>query len=231
MKATKFTWLGHAAWRIETEQGVILLDPFFSDNPSAKVHAESVHADFILLSHGHFDHVGDTVAIAKRCKGTVIANFEIATWLEKQGVEKTIGMNIGGRTTLPIAKVKLVQAIHSSMLPDGSYGGGAGGFVIELPDGNAYFACDTALFSDMKLIGEVGIDLFVCPIGDLYTMGPEDSLKAIGLVNPKLVAPTHFNTWPPIAQDANAWAERVRRETNAKPITRAVGNPFGFGDE
>jgi L-ascorbate metabolism protein UlaG (beta-lactamase superfamily) len=231
MKPTTFSWLGHATWKIESEAGTILLDPFLNDNPAAKVKAEELQADFILVSHGHFDHIADAASISKRCNSTVVANYEIATWLEKQGVPKTIGMNIGGKTALPFGDVKLVHAIHSSMLPDGSYGGGAGGFVLDLPDGRAYFACDTALYSDMKLIGELGIDLFICPIGDLYTMGQEDSIKAIHLVSPKKVAPTHFNTWPPIAQDANAWAARVRTETKAKPMVKEVGVAFGFGDE
>lgn len=231
MKPTQFTWLGHATWQIETLSGTILLDPFLDENPSAQVKAADVAADYILISHGHFDHISDAVSIAKRCNATVIANFEIATWLEKQGVTKTIGMNIGGATTLPFGKVKLVQAIHSSMLPDGSYGGGAGGFVIDLPDGRVYFACDTALFSDMKLIAEPGIDLFVCPIGDLYTMGPEDALKAVKLVTPKKVAPTHFNTWPPIAQDPKTWASAVYAASGARVINREVGEAFSFADE
>jgi L-ascorbate metabolism protein UlaG (beta-lactamase superfamily) len=231
MKATQFTWLGHATWKIETEGGVILLDPFLNDNPAAKVKAEEIKANFILVSHGHFDHISDAASIAKRCDSTVVANFEIAEWLAKQGVQKTIGMNIGGATTLPFGKVKLVQAIHSSMLPDGSYGGGAGGFVLDLPDGRVYFACDTALFSDMKLIGELGIDLLVCPIGDLYTMGQEDSIKAVHFISPKKVAPTHFNTWPPINQDAKAWAALVKTQTKTTPIVRGVGEAFGFGDE
>ena len=231
MTVTQFTWLGHATWKIETEDVVILLDPFLNDNPSAKIKADEIKPDFILVSHGHFDHISDAASIAKRCNATVVANYEIAEWLGKQGVQKTIGMNIGGATTLPFGKVKLVQAIHSSMLPDGSYGGGAGGFVLDLPDGRVYFACDTALFSDMKLIGELGIDLFVCPVGDLYTMGPEDSIKAIHFVSPKKVTPTHYNTWPPINQDPKSWAALVKTQTKSTPIVRAVGEAFGFGDE
>lgn len=231
MTATKFTWLGHATWKIETKGGVIILDPFFDDNPSAPMKAADVKADFLLISHGHFDHVADAASIAKRCGATVVANYEIATWLGKQGVEKTIGMNLGGAASLPFGKAKLVPAWHSSTLPDGSGGGNPGGFVLELHDGKAYFACDTALFSDMKLIGDMGIDLFVCPIGDLYTMGPDDALRAVQFVQPKKAAPSHYNTWPPIAQDAKAWAERVARETGVKVIVRGVGESFGFSDE
>jgi L-ascorbate metabolism protein UlaG (beta-lactamase superfamily) len=231
MKPTQFTWLGHATWKIETQGGVIILDPFFDENPAAKVKAADVTADYLLISHGHFDHMADAASIAKRCGATVVANYEIATWLGKQGVQKTIGMNSGGRVSLPFGKVKLTPAWHSSTLPDGSGGGTAGGFVLELADGNAYFACDTAIFSDMKLIGDMGIGLFVCPIGDLFTMGPEDAIKAVQFVNPRKVAPSHYNTWPSIAQDAKAWGEKVGRDTGVKIIVRGVGEAFGFGDE
>lgn len=231
MKPTQFTWLGHATWKIDTPAGVIILDPFFDDNPAAKVKSADVKADFLFVSHGHFDHIADAASIAKRCNSTVVANYEIATWLGKQGAAKTVGMNLGGQVSLPFGKLKLTPAWHSSTLPDGSGGGTAGGFVLELHDGKVYFACDTALFSDMKLIGEMGIDLFVCPIGDLFTMGPEDALKAVKFVNPKKVAPSHFNTWPPITQDAKTWASAVYAATGAKVIVRGAGEAFGFGDE
>lgn len=231
MKATQFTWLGHATWKIETEGGVIILDPFFDENPAAKMKAAEVKADYLLISHGHFDHIADAASIAQRCDATAISNYEIATWLGKQGVKKSIGMNLGGQMTLPFGKLKLVPAWHSSTLPDGSGGGNPGGFVLQLHDGNVYFACDTALFSDMKLIGDMEIDLFICPIGDLFTMGPEDALKAVEFVRPKKVAPSHYNTWPPIEQDAKSWAERVKSKTQAQPLVRNVGEAFGFGDE
>lgn len=231
MKATQFTWLGHATWKIESEGSVIILDPFFDENPAATVKASEVKADYLLISHGHFDHVADAASIASRCDATVIANYEIATWLGKQGVQKTIGMNLGGQVTLPFGKLKLVPAWHSSTLPDGSSGGSPGGFVLTLHDGTVYFACDTALFSDMKLIGDMEIDLFVCPIGDIFTMGPDDALKAVEFVGPRKVAPSHYNTWPPIEQDAKSWADRVKSKTQAQPIVRKVGEAFGFSDE
>jgi L-ascorbate metabolism protein UlaG (beta-lactamase superfamily) len=114
--------------------------------------------------------------------------------------------------------VKLVQAHHSSMLPDGSYGGEPGGWLLKLTEGNIYFACDTALFYDMKLISAPGIALAVLPIGDLYTMGPNDSLEAIRLIDPTYVVADHYNTWPPIEQDVSAWADKVRKGTKAKPV-------------
>ncbi len=224
--ATHITWLGHNAWSIETAGKTVLLDPFLNDSPTAPMKADGVKAvDFILLSHGHFDHVGDTISIAKRTSATVIANFEVTEWLRKKGVaeDKIVAMNPGGGTRQPFGHVKFTIAHHSSSMPDGSYGGVPGGFLLTLNDGKVYFACDTALFLDMKLIGASGLDLAVLPIGDLYTMGPEDSIDAIKMLNPKRAAPCHYNTWPPIVQDAAAWGERVRSHTAAEPIVLQPG--------
>jgi L-ascorbate metabolism protein UlaG (beta-lactamase superfamily) len=223
--ATNLIWLGHNCWSIETGGRTILLDPFLNDSPTAPVKAADVKADFILLSHGHADHVGDTVAIAKRTGATVLTNFEVGQWLVKKGVNesKIIGMNPGGGIDQPFGRVKFTIAHHSSSMPDGSYGGVPGGFLLTLEGARLYFACDTALFLDMKLIGSQGLDLAVLPIGDLYTMGPEDSIDAIKILNPRRVAPCHYNTWPPIAQDAAAWAEQVRSHTAAEPIVLEPG--------
>jgi L-ascorbate metabolism protein UlaG (beta-lactamase superfamily) len=223
--STTITWLGHNAWSIETGGTTILLDPFLNDSPTAPVKADGVRASYILLSHGHGDHVGDTVAIAKRTGAVVLCNFEVGQWLGKKGVagDRIIGMNPGGGIKQPFGHVKFTIAHHSSSMPDGSYGGVPGGFVLTLNDGRVYFACDTALFLDMKLIGAEGLDLAVLPIGDLFTMGPDDSIDAIKLLDPKRAAPCHYNTWPPIAQDAAAWAERVRSHTAAEPIVLEPG--------
>lgn len=220
------TWLGHNAWSIATNGKTILVDPFLDDSPTAPVKSDAVQADWILLSHGHFDHVGDTVQIAKRTGATVVTNFEISVWLEKQGVQNVLGMNHGGGTNLPFGHVKLTLAFHSSVLPDGTYGGNPAGFALRVAGKRLYFACDTALFSDMKLIGAGGLDLAVVPIGDLYTMGPEDSLEALKWLSPKHAAPCHYNTWPPIAQDARGWAESVRQHTSAMPHIPAPGESF-----
>ncbi|MEO8497025.1 MAG: metal-dependent hydrolase, partial [Planctomycetota bacterium] len=170
-------------------------------------------------SHGHYDHMADVAAIANRTGATVVSNYEIATWFASQhGVQNTIGMNLGGGVDLPFGRAKLTVAHHSSQLPDGAYGGNPGGWLLTIGEKKVYFACDTALFSDMQLIGNDGIDLAVLPIGDLFTMGPDDSIEAIKLILPKRVAPSHYNTWPPIAQDAKAWSERVKRETISEPI-------------
>ncbi len=211
------TWLGHGTWLIETDDTKILLDPFLDDNPSSPVKAAEVEADYILISHGHFDHIADAVSIAKRTGAQVITVFEIAQWLNQQGIENTLGMNIGGSVQLPFGKVTMTIAHHSSVLPDGTYGGNPAGFVLTIDRKRIYFACDTALFEDMVLIGSPRIDLAVLPIGDLFTMGPEESLRAIELLAPMMVAPAHYNTWPPIEQDVEEWALNVRHVTTAQP--------------
>jgi L-ascorbate metabolism protein UlaG (beta-lactamase superfamily) len=222
--SVKVTWLGHAAWQLEAAGHNVLIDPFLDQNPAAAVKATDVEASFILISHGHEDHTGDAAAIANRCGATIVSNFEIASWFaKKQGVHNTIGMNLGGTVKLPFGTVKSTIAFHSSTLPDGSSGGSPGGFLIHTAGKRIYFACDTALFSDMALIGRGGLDLAVLPIGDHFTMGPDDALEAVKLLNCRRVVPSHFNTWPPIAQDAAAWAERVRRETSAEPTLLKPG--------
>lgn len=222
--ATEITWFGHNTWLIETGGHKILLDPFLDNNPSSPVKAKDVDANFILISHGHFDHIDDAVTVANRCGAKVLANYEIATWLsEKHKVKDTIGMNHGGGVNMPFGRAKFVPAIHSSVLPDGTYGGNPGGWVLSLPEGNVYFACDTALFSDMQLIGQMGIELAVVPIGDLYTMGPDDAVLATKFINPRRVAPCHYNTWPPINQDADAWAKKTKADTSARPIALKPG--------
>ncbi len=217
--ATQLTWLGHGTWSIETNGHTILLDPFLNDNPKSPIKADQAKADFILISHGHHDHIADAAAVAQRTGAQTYCIHEIAQWLsQNHGVENVTGMNLGGSVDLPFGMVKLVQAHHSSSFPDGSYAGEPGGFLLKLEDGNIYLACDTALFYDMKLISAPGIDLAVLPIGDLYTMGPNDSLEAIRLIDPHHVVADHYNTWPPIEQDVSAWADTVRKGTKAKPV-------------
>ena len=226
---TELTWLGHATWQLSTGQHTLLVDPFLDDNPAAPVKSQNVAADFILCSHGHFDHVADAAKIATRTGAMIVSNYEICEWFARQGVKRTLGMNLGGSASLPFGRVKMTLAFHSSQLPDGSYGGNPGGFLLSLTQGpRIYFACDTALFGDMKLIGSGGLDVAVLPIGDLFTMGPEDAVEATRLLGPKHVIPSHFNTWPPIQQDPQAWAELVRKNTTAQPIVLEPGETFCF---
>ncbi len=223
--SSEITWLGHSSFSLETGGSTVLVDPFLNDSPVAPVKAGDVAADCILVTHGHFDHVSDVVSIAQRTGATVVANFEIVEWLKKQGVteEKVVAMNLGGGVDLPFGHVKMTVAHHSSGLPDGTYGGLAAGYVLSLPKARIYFAGDTALMLDMKLIGMSGLDVAVLPIGDLFTMGPDDSIEAIKLLNPRRVIPCHYNTWPPIEQDVAAWADRVRSYTAAEPVVLEPG--------
>ena len=214
--SSQLTWYGHAALGLKTGGFDVLVDPFFSGNPAASAKAADLPADFILVTHGHGDHVGDTAAIAKRTGALVISNFEICNWLGKQGV-KTHGQHLGGGHQHPFGYLKLTLALHGSALPDGSYGGNPAGFLLTTNDGRKiYMAGDTGLFGDMRLIGEEELDLAVIPIGDNFTMGPADALRAVKLLQPRHVIPIHFNTFDLIAQDAVAWAEQVERETSAK---------------
>ena len=226
---TKLTWHGHATLSLETGGHKILIDPFFTGNPSAKTGPDDVEADFILVSHGHGDHIGDTVGIAARTGAKVISNFEIANWLGSQGVASTHPQHIGGGFKHPFGYLKLTDAIHGSALPDGSYGGNPAGFLLTANDGKKlYFACDTGLFGDMKLIGDEGLDLAVIPIGDNFTMGPDDAVRAVKLLRPKQVVPIHFGTWDLIAQDPAAWAQRVEKETDAKVTLLKPGESVTF---
>jgi L-ascorbate metabolism protein UlaG (beta-lactamase superfamily) len=223
---TKFTWFGHATLGLETGGYKIIVDPFFSGNPAASTSPKAVEADFILVSHGHGDHVGDGIAIAKRTGATVISVNEIAVWFGKQGI-KSHGQHLGGGFKHPFGYLKLTLALHGSALPDGSNGGNPCGFLLTTNDGKKiYMAQDTGLFGDMKLIGEEGLDLAVIPIGDNYTMGPDDALRAVKLLQPKAVIPIHYNTWGVIAQDPVAWAGRVQKETNTKPVVLKPGESY-----
>jgi L-ascorbate metabolism protein UlaG (beta-lactamase superfamily) len=223
--AIKYTYIGHGTHSLEIGGKLVLVDPFFTSNSSTDVSADSVNPDVILVSHGHFDHVEDLVSIAKRTGAKVISNFEIVGWLQGQGVPEGQAhpQHIGGGFNHEFGHVKLTIAHHGSGLPDGSYGGNPAGLLITAEGKKIYLACDTALFLDMQLYGEEGIDLFVVPIGDNFTMGPDDALRAVKLVKPKMVVPSHYNTWPLIEQDAEAWARRVEAETNTKAHVLAPG--------
>ncbi len=222
--ATRLCWIGHACLLLESDGQRLLIDPFLTGNPAATLKADQAGADFILVSHGHEDHVGDTVAIAKRTGATVICNYEISLWLQKKGVKKVHGQQHGGGHDFPFGRVKLTLAFHGSALPDGSNGGNPCGFLITFKDGKrVYDAADTGLFGDMRLIGEEDVDLAVLPIGDNFTMGPDDAVRAVKLILPRKVVPIHYNTWELIAQYATAWAQKVRAETTAEPVVLKPG--------
>ncbi len=222
----KVTWLSHSAFSLDIGGKKVLVDPFLTGNPLAAANHGEIAADYILLTHGHGDHLGDTIPIATRTNAPVIAPVEITNWLKKQGVQRVHGQNSGGSFTHPFGRVKFVQAIHSSSLPDGTYGGLACGIVITAEGKNLYFAGDTALFSDMRLIEEMGIDVAFVPIGGNYTMGPDDSLTALKLIQPNAAFPIHYNTFDTIVQDAGEWARRVTNTTTALAIVLDPGSTF-----
>ena len=221
----KLTWFGHATMGLEVGPYKLLVDPFLADNPAAAIAPDKVQADFILLSHGHGDHVSDAVAIARRTGAMIISNFEIANWAQAQGLGAH-AQHIGGGYNHPFGYLKLTLALHGSCLPDGSYGGNPCGFLLTAEGRKVYLACDTGLFGDMKLIGEEGLDLAVLPIGDNFTMGPDDALRAVKLLQPKHVIPVHYNTWELIAQDPHAWARRVAAETSTQVHVIQPGESF-----
>lgn len=223
---TNITFLGHGAFQIQTAGKTVLIDPFLTGNPLTPVTADDVEPDFIIVSHGHGDHVGDTVAIALRTGALVISNHEIATWLNGQGVSRTHAMNVGGSYRFEFGILKLTIAHHSSMLPDGSNGGNPAGLLLKTADGNIYHACDTALFSDMSLIGDEGLKIAILPIGDNFTMGPDDSIRAIEYLRPEIVIPAHYNTFPVIRQDVDSWSQMVVSRTYAKPLILAPGMSY-----
>lgn len=223
--ALTVTWLGHATWSIDVDGVSIVVDPFLKpNNPSASATVANLAPQFILVTHGHGDHTADLVALAKASGAQVVCNFEIGEWLGKQGVSNVHSMNHGGAFTFPFGRVKMTIAHHSSMMPDGAYGGNPGGFLINFNDGHdLYIAGDTALTYDMRLIGEVGgVDLAILPVGDNYTMGPDDAIVAAQFVKAKHVLPAHYNTFPWIEIDAALFARRLQRETGIDCTVLAV---------
>jgi L-ascorbate metabolism protein UlaG (beta-lactamase superfamily) len=226
MSVVRLTYHSHACFGIDVGGTHLLIDPFLTGNPLADVTADEVDADYILISHGHGDHVGDAVAIAKRTGAMAISNKEIHDWLLAQGVERVHPLHIGGGFDFPFGRVKLTIAHHGSVLPDGSYGGNPAGFLLTVDGKKIYHACDTGLFYDMKLIGEEGLDLAILPIGDNFTMGPDDALRAVELLEPSVVIPIHYDTFDVIKQDPYAFARRVEAASAAKCVVLKAGDTY-----
>lgn len=204
----KATYYGHGCFGLDIGQKKFLIDPFITPNELAKnIDVSSIEADYILLTHGHEDHLADTEFIYKNTEATLISNFEVTNWFEKKGVKEGIGMNIGGALQLEGCAIKMVSALHSSSMPDGSYGGLAAGFVFVFEEDEVekvvYFAGDTSLHKEMELIQEEFgfVDFAFLPIGDVFTMGVNDAIEAAYLVNADTVVPMHYNTFEPIEVD------------------------------
>lgn len=228
----QITWLGHSAFSVIIDGHPVVFDPFLTGNPLAAATADSLTPELIFLSHAHGDHVGDTVAIAKRTGCGVVCNAEMSYWLKAHGVADAHGQNTGGSADYGFCTAKLTLAFHSSSFPDGAYGGQPNGIIVTAKESRKrlYFAGDTALFSDMQLIGDERIDLAFLPIGDYFTMGIADSLRAIKYIQPRYVVPMHYNTFELIVQNAVEWANRVSNETNAQPIVLDPGGTFTLRD-
>lgn len=209
----KITWLGHSAWFIEGKSHRLVVDPFLTGNPKATQNAGDVIADYVILTHGHGDHIGDGIAIAKHNGATVIANYEVSDYCERQGCQ-VHSMHIGGAHAFPFGRVKLTIAHHGSGIdtPGGGflYGGNPCGVVITIDGKTIYHAGDTGLFLDMKLIGERDtLDVALLPIGDNYTMGADDAAIAAEFLKAKLAIPMHYNTFPLIEADPHEFVRKV----------------------
>lgn len=200
----RLTYYGHASFGVTLADGTkLLVDPFISPNPLAKdIDVDAIEADYVLLTHGHADHIMDAEAILKRTGAKLVSNFEIVTWFGGKGIENAHGMNHGGGFDFPFGRVKYVNAIHSSSFPDGSYAGNPGGFVIETPDSSFYISGDTALHADQKILGERHrLDFAILCIGDNFTMGPSDAALAAEWAGVKKAVGVHYDTFPPIEID------------------------------
>lgn len=192
------TYYGQSCFKINSKKGSFLFDPFISPNELAKdIAVDSIECDYMLISHGHEDHIADAEQIAKNCNPTIVSNFEIVSWFGAKGFKKLHPMNLGGAWNFDFGRLKMVNAVHSSVLPDGTYAGNPGGFILEIDQKKVYYAGDTALHSDMKLIGEFEKpDLAFLPIGDNFTMGIEDAIRAAKMIHCKEIIGMHYDTFP-----------------------------------
>jgi len=221
----KLKYFSHSAFQLITKSGKkLLIDPFLSGNPTAPVKPSEVEADYIILTHAHGDHIGDSFEIAKRCKSTFICVNELANYCKSNGFNAH-NMHIGGGHNFDFGRVKFTIAHHGSLTPDNHYGGEPAGVIISADGKNVYHTGDTGLFYDMKLIGEMTtIDYMLLPIGDNFTMGITDAVKAVEFVAPKVAIPMHYNTFPVIQADPNEFKKLV----DAKGFKARVLN---FGEE
>jgi len=208
----KVTYYGHSCFAAQVANKTLLFDPFITGNELARaIDVQKVPADYILISHGHVDHMADAAEIAKRTGATIVSNYEVTVWFGRQGLGKTHPLNHGGGWRFDFGRVKFVNAIHSSSLPDGTYGGNPGGFVVESEEGNFYHSGDTALTMDMKLIGEsTPLRFAALCIGDNFTMGIDDAVRAAQYVRCNEVLGLHYNTFPPIQIDQRAAVEKFK---------------------
>ena len=225
----KFTYYGHACFSVETGGKVLLFDPFVSSNDLARdagVTAGKLAADVILVSHGHFDHVGDAKDIAIRTGAPVVGCYELCSWLAQAGVPEILPLNLGGTVDLVFCRAKFVAAAHSSVLPDGTHGGSAGGFYVSTEAGNFYYSGDTALTMDMDLLDKEP-KFAVLPIGGVFTMDVRDAVRAAQMLCVKTVVGVHYNTFPPLAIDAKA-ATKTFADAGIQLLLPTIGESIEF---
>ena len=225
----QLTYYGHSCFHIEINGYKLLFDPFITPNVLAKnIDIHKIQADYILLSHGHMDHVADAVLLAKHTGATVIGSWEVVNWINAQGVKKTHSMNTGGQFDFPFGIVKCVVAQHSSGLPDGSYGGNPMGFIIYSRQGNFYYSGDTALTLDMQLIPKwVKLDFAILPIGDNFTMGYKDAVVAAEIIECKRIMGVHYNTFEWIKIDTSA-AHKAFADKKIELLLPAIGETISL---
>jgi L-ascorbate metabolism protein UlaG (beta-lactamase superfamily) len=225
----QITYYGHACFLLETSKARILFDPFISGNPLANsIDVDAIECDYVLISHGHEDHVADAERILKRTNATVVSNYEIATWFQQKGIEHFHPMNFGGTWQFEFGRVKYVHAVHSSVLPDGTYGGNPGGWIIEADDKVIYYAGDTALHMDMQLYGDrYKIDWAILPIGDNFTMGPIDAARAADLLKCRNTIGMHFDTFGYIKIDKET-VKNIFAKTRKNICLMEIGETKGL---
>jgi L-ascorbate metabolism protein UlaG (beta-lactamase superfamily) len=219
----KLKYFSHSSFMITANNGkIILIDPFLDDNPNSPVKSDEVSADYIILTHAHGDHLGDSFKIAKRTDPLFICVNELANYCSGKGF-RAHNMHIGGAYNFDFGRVKFTIAHHGSVTPDNIYGGEAAGVLITIDNKTIYHTGDTGLFYDMKLIGEMNnIDYMLLPIGDNFTMGIDDAVKAVELANPKVAIPIHYNTFPVIKADPNEFKSKIEK-LNKKSIVLEFG--------
>ncbi len=222
----KIRWLGQSGFEIKTNEITILIDPFISENPKAPIEISDIgEVDLVCVTHDHTDHLGDSVEICKKKDATFLGTFELGNYAESQGVENTIGMNIGGTTSTEDVSISMVKAFHTSER------GAPVGYVLNLGEENIYHAGDTGIFGDMELIGKIHQPKIAClPIGDFYTMGPESAAEAVELIGCEVVIPMHFMTFPVLKQSADGFVEEVgARDLGVDVVVLDPGESFEFG--
>ena len=223
----QLTYLGHSAFLVKGEKASVVIDPFLTGNPVAKARPGDLKVSAVLLSHGHGDHLGDAVDIAKANRATIVAPFELANYCAAKGAQAH-GMHIGGAHVFPFGRVKLTIAHHGSAAPDGTYTGNPCGFLLTMDGKTLYHPGDTALFYDMKLIGDMNaIDLALLPIGDNFTMGVDDAVVAAEFIHAKVTVPMHYNTFDLIAADPNEFVRKVEAKGLAARVV-AVGETLSY---